>query len=445
MTTRTESSRHAPRQGGFALLLVLIAVGIAMTLALGFVGTQSTAVGVMSNIEDHTQARYIAESGLAMGAYYIESDANWRTDQTEGTWVTDQAYGGGTFTLRAADGNELGGDGDLADDTSDQVFLTSVGRFGTATHTVHQVITPTTGAGGGALLLIVNDPDNLSGADTQRVNAMADIGWSATPFAAAATPADLAAAAAEHDVVYVTQPAASAQLGANLLPLATGVVSENAQASIDMQMVVAFRNLGGTQIEIFDNTHYISQPFALGALPIFSLDAMMHRVDTLDYATGARKIAVKFNKTEAALLAVDLGAGLLDGSAARGRRVHLPWSRGDTDLSTLTADGENLLKRALEWAAVSRFLAASSNGIMADTTVQLNGNALVDSFDSTEGAYGGANVSAEAVVTSNASTPGGLAVGATALIDGFAMANPTSTITGAVPTQIRGGVIQLAE
>lgn len=100
------------RNRGVAMLLVLLAVVMAAVVSLSLISTQSTSTGVQDNIRNHTQARPIAEAAIEMAVAYIENDDDWRSTQTEGVWLSNQALNGGMFTLTGIDGDETGGDRD---------------------------------------------------------------------------------------------------------------------------------------------------------------------------------------------------------------------------------------------------------------------------------------------------------------------------------------------
>jgi len=139
------------RQRGIALLLVLFAVAIAATLAQSFLSAQSTTIGIARNIQNHPKARYVAESGLELAIAYIRANDDWRTEQSHGTWVTDEAFGDGTFTIVGEDGQDtdgdgtVDGDGDLSDDAEDALTLTVTGEVNAVSHVVRAVITPASG------------------------------------------------------------------------------------------------------------------------------------------------------------------------------------------------------------------------------------------------------------------------------------------------------------
>jgi hypothetical protein len=135
------------------LLLAIIAVAIAATLACSFLVSQRTTMGIARNIENHSKARYVAESGLELAIAHVRANETWRTDHPNGTWVTDEPFGAGTFTVVAEDGEDtdgdgtVDGDGDLPDDDSDPLTLTVTGKVGGTTHVVHAVVTPDCGEG----------------------------------------------------------------------------------------------------------------------------------------------------------------------------------------------------------------------------------------------------------------------------------------------------------
>lgn len=146
MTRRNRNVAAAGAVGrrGFVLVLVLIAVAVALILASVFLCTQGAAAQISSNISARNQAQMIAESGLEMTIAYLLSGDDWRTDKSEGLWVQDHAFLGGTFTVSVLDGTYQGGgvsgDGDLSDDSADPVTVASTGSYGGALYTVQAVV-----------------------------------------------------------------------------------------------------------------------------------------------------------------------------------------------------------------------------------------------------------------------------------------------------------------
>lgn len=154
----TDKRRHlrvrpsSPDRPAFALLAVLVVVIIAATLATNFLSAQSTSIGIARNIQNRARARFVAESGLAFTIAYVQQDNNWRTNRTQGTWVTAEPFGDGTFTVVVADGEDTDGDGVisipaegdglLSDDPTDPITLTATGLVGGSTQIVRAVLRP---------------------------------------------------------------------------------------------------------------------------------------------------------------------------------------------------------------------------------------------------------------------------------------------------------------
>lgn len=136
------------RRRGAALLFVIIAVVIVGALATAFLASQTTSIGIAANISDHSRSRFIAEAGLARAITFIRSTDDWRSTKPDGTWVVDESYGDGTFSIDGEDGVDsdgdgtVDGDGDLNDDPFDPVTLTVTGKYGGSSHVVRAVARP---------------------------------------------------------------------------------------------------------------------------------------------------------------------------------------------------------------------------------------------------------------------------------------------------------------
>ena len=145
-----------------ALPLAMIGVGIAMTLSLTFLASQATSTTMSRNLVSHSVARAIAESGLTLAITYIKTDPNWRTAQTNGAWLADHSFGGGTFAIRFEDE----ADGDLTDDDTEPVIVTAIGKLGGVTHKVAASVTP--GPPPIGVLFVVPNPASLGAGDQAR-------------------------------------------------------------------------------------------------------------------------------------------------------------------------------------------------------------------------------------------------------------------------------------
>lgn len=138
-------NRSRPRgHSGIALMLVVIALAVASVLSVTFMRGQIVSTAIVQNMSHELEARAIAQSGLAMTISEVRANPSWRTDFPNGTWVTSQPLFGGTFTVLGEDGDDNGGDGDLADDPADPVRLTARGTFQGVSRTVRATLRPLT-------------------------------------------------------------------------------------------------------------------------------------------------------------------------------------------------------------------------------------------------------------------------------------------------------------
>jgi hypothetical protein len=109
----------------------LVVIGAAMLVALlGLSSLMALRIQrrVVEDAVDAAQARAYAQAAIEVGMSRIADDADWRTNYTHGVWITDQPLGEGSFTLEGRDD----GDGDLADDDTDELVLTGIGVKGRA-------------------------------------------------------------------------------------------------------------------------------------------------------------------------------------------------------------------------------------------------------------------------------------------------------------------------
>jgi hypothetical protein len=101
-------------------------------------------------------------------------------------------------------------------------------------------------------------------------------------------------------------------------------------------------------MNLVDNTHYITSGFGLGALALFTPPYDVYTGAASTLAPDLQVLGVCGSMS--VLAALETGGGLYGGGAAAGRRVQVAW--GD-DFGALNADGQTLMQRSLEWAAVA--------------------------------------------------------------------------------------------
>ncbi len=199
------------------------------------------------------------------------------------------------------------------------------------------------------VLLVVADPAVPTALETARQTLMESWGFTVTLIDDAATQVDFDAAVAITDVAYICETASSIQLNTKLTNATIGVVNEEALmiARLELADTTLFY-IYKTEADITDNTHYISSTLTLGKLTLVTSQ------QPFVYAAGSvpadALLLAKVNKKKSMLVA-DTGAVLLNGFIAPGRRVQLPWGYIGFDITSLTAEGQTLMKRAIEWAA----------------------------------------------------------------------------------------------
>lgn len=405
------------------MLLVLIAVAMCTILALSFLAAQEPTAVIASNIDRKTQARAIAESALKMAIDYVNEDAGWRTDKTSGTWITDASLDGGTFTLTGIDED----DGDLADDTGEAVTLSVVATYQGVTHRVSARVTPGQAeSSANRLLLVAGNGSNPSSTDQAKRDMFESWGYTVTLIDDSDSQANYDAAVAVNDVVYVSEEVNSGSVSTKLRDVTIGVVNDEGYLHDEFGFTSGntSANSSHTVIDIVDNSHPITEGFALGATALTSSPLTMGSVSISGLPAGATVLAHRSSSTvHANLVVADVGGTLLHGTAA-GRRVMLP-PNNDLDVSDLTSDGRLLIQRCLAWAAeggstdpqgdVPNLLAlyefeqvevaptlagrwkldetgaGYAGAVQVIDNITVNSGGYIDAYDASAGPYGGSN------------------------------------------------------
>ncbi len=337
-----------------AMLLVLIAVAMATILSMSFLSSQATSLGVAKNVQGHAQARSVAESALVVAINYVQTDTSWRTDKTEGQWVSNVSFNGGTFDLYGYDGLDTDGDGvvddtdgDLADDPSDPVTLKVVADVDGVSHTVFAVVTVGSGSITKRVLMIVADAGNLDPKESGRQGMIEGWGWAVDILDDGASQAEYDTAVGLVDGVLVPGTVNASTVGTKLNSASVGVVIEEGGLADDLKISSSFGSYTGTSVNVVNSSHYITSAFGSGLVAVSNTDGTMgHPAGTL--ASGGQSLAESPDGSVSAVVALEPGAALYGGGIAAGRRVSIP--TGDFLVTDLTADGEELIKRALTWS-----------------------------------------------------------------------------------------------
>ncbi len=352
---RSVKVRH--REKGMAMLLVLISVSVAVTLGMSFLNAQVTSAGLTDNVVRRAQAQAIAESGLSMALAYIDTDVNWRTNMSHGLWVGSEAFGGGTFTIYGEDGEDIDGDdipdgdSDLADDPNDPMTLTVTGTISGLSHTIQTVVNP---AGPKKrLLLIVPDPNSLAPEDKARRAQFETWDYVVTLLGENDSQSVCDAAVANAEVAYISENVYSYNLNTKLTNTTIGIVCEETNLIDDFKLSNTQGSYysGYTQINVTDNTHFITSPLSTGLQAIVNSSSEGLRSISGTLAPGMTVLATRSSSSVPVMAVIESGGTLTDSTPAAGRRVILPLAGDTFSWSSLTPAGLTLVERSLEWAS----------------------------------------------------------------------------------------------
>ena len=354
------SSRLRRRRRGVVLLLVIITVAIAVIVSFSFLGAQTTSIGIAQNVDRHTRARAIAESGLAMVISEIDGNLDWRTDHSNGVWASDQSFAGGTFTVSVEDGVDVDGDGvvdgdgDLSNSTDDPVTASAIATYQGVSHTITAAIYRTN-----SVLMVVPDAASLTAQQDARRILLESWRYTVSLISHTATQVQFDTALAGTDAVYVVRDVTDTALGTKLTFAPVGLVTEM-QKSNEVTDELGLGNLPvGTYtsaaVNVTNDTHYITDSYPTGNLAICGSSQNLCKVTKV--GVGAEILALRPGSPDITMIAYEAGAELYDtgpvlpGTPAPARRVMLPWGDNSFDFNSLTADGQTILKRSLAWVA----------------------------------------------------------------------------------------------
>ena len=204
------------------------------------------------------------------------------------------------------------------------------------------------------VLLVTDNPPST------RVLAKRDLieswGFSTEMIAAAVSTEELNAACDRADVVYMTYELVNDFLEL-ISKLGDGTDANGARGYV-VECPLTYSSFGlasfyqildssADTITITDNTHPITNGFALGDLQICASAQPLVQANGT-YAPGLQWLAERSSKPSLAV--AEFGAEVLNGHAAA-RRVKLPWARSGMNIENLNDDGRAILRRSLVWAA----------------------------------------------------------------------------------------------
>ena len=203
------------------------------------------------------------------------------------------------------------------------------------------------------VLLVVVDADSPSVQDQARVTLMESWGFTVEWISVSSPQADFDAAAATNDVAYICEEIDAAALGVKLRDTTIGVVNEERLLAANFGFMQTYAtSTNATVIDIGAVSHYIITPFAQGSLSVFSSGQSVVAIASASpEAPDVIPLATETGTTLKTLLTLETGAELYGGGTAAGRRVQTFYGDDGFDINALTANGQTLMKRSIEWAA----------------------------------------------------------------------------------------------
>lgn len=127
---RSDRRRPAARERGVAYLAALSVATLVMIIGLASVAANRITTRRAELTNSATEARFLATAAVDYGLLHIDNNpGTWRADFTAGTVLADDTpLDTGTISLQAIDTI----DGDLTNDTSQEVLLRGTGKVGEA-------------------------------------------------------------------------------------------------------------------------------------------------------------------------------------------------------------------------------------------------------------------------------------------------------------------------
>ena len=146
---------------------------------------------------------------------------------------------------------------------------------------------------------------------------------------------------------YISESSASATLGTKAQGLTIGVVTANNGSWTNMLLgSPQLASSLGTDINVVDNSHFITSPFATGVLTIYTGGG--GRGFTQNPGSGGQVLAQNpADATRSMILTYDTGSLLEDASPAPARRVGL---FTDEEFSLWNGSAQTLMLRSTQWA-----------------------------------------------------------------------------------------------
>lgn len=329
------------------MVMVMIALTVGTIITLSFMSSQTTSTAIAYNATRQVQARAVAEDGVRLIIEHLRANPEWRDDHTHSLWTASTDLNGGSFRVMFEDED----DSDLGDDVSDPFIVTVEGSFNGVVHRISNRIVPTATSSTLTVLLVTGNAFHAD-EDLERIAVIESWGYSVLTVTDSDAQSVYDAAAAQADVIYVSEESASGSVGTKLNGYDIGVVNEEQALQDELKMSTSGGTYTGNSIDITDNTHPITSGFATGVLQITENSTGFIQAGGTA-AAGLTTLAERESSSTKVLTVLDVGDTMTDGSPSPQRRVTMPFGSNAFEYGQLNDDGQKLMKQAIDWAAAS--------------------------------------------------------------------------------------------
>ncbi len=368
----TRLNDETARRGGYSLIELVI--GLAASVML--LGGMASAVAVS------TRSLSLADTGSGARAISTDVQRDFLADLQRATGFTERTASAVTFTVpdRTGDGRPeklryawAGAGSPLTlqmNGGTVQNLATNVQQFQLSYRTksitapvVPDEALPTSGrllfVSGGTytpptfLQALNNQPGTVGMMATEnpKVSLFQSWGFSVTTISASQPAADFTAAYAKNDVIFVSSEPGTSSAESRLKSVTLGIVNENPALTESQGFCMGSGTTTGTALKIGATNHYITQGYT--ALQQVSILNSSTTLQSFPSPKASSMSILGLNTSDNKVNFATIAAGRLSVAsvAVPARRVQLPWATPSFDINSLTADGQNLVKVSLMWAA----------------------------------------------------------------------------------------------
>ena len=202
--------------------------------------------------------------------------------------------------------------------------------------------------GQGGVLMVVDDASTPNTQDLFKKTLFEAWGFNVSLIDDGSNQSEFNNQFSTHETVYISESVNAFTLGNRVAAAPIGVVSEEGTLNSDLGIASSDAQLTGVNANIVDNSHYITEQFPAGILPIYSR-AMENTYAAGNLAPDLQSLA---NVSSFPSLAVIESGGVLEnGFTASGRRAILPFGRNNNvNWWYINNNGRLMVQRALTWA-----------------------------------------------------------------------------------------------